>query len=55
MEFKSAIVFGRAEIVTDDTEKRKALRAICQRFLPSTWMPSSLRSSEACRARLLFA
>ena len=34
LEFKSAIAFGRAEIVTDDTEKREALRAICQRFLP---------------------
>ena len=34
LEFKSAIAFGKAEIVTDDTEKREALRAICQRFLP---------------------
>lgn len=29
LEFKSAIAFGKAEIVTDDTEKRDALRAIC--------------------------
>ncbi|MDY5035473.1 MAG: pyridoxamine 5'-phosphate oxidase family protein, partial [Prevotella sp.] len=35
LEFKSAIAFGKAEIVTDDIEKREALRAICQRFLPS--------------------
>lgn len=34
LEFKSAIAFGRAELVTDDTEKREALRAICLRFLP---------------------
>ena len=34
LEFKSAIAFGNAELVTDDTEKREALRAICQRFLP---------------------
>ena len=34
LEFESAIAFGKAEIVTDDTEKREALRAICQRFLP---------------------
>ncbi len=34
LEFKSAIAFGKAEIVTDDTEKREALQAICQRFLP---------------------
>src|SRR5574344_1754298 len=34
LEFNSAIAFGKAEIVTDDTEKREALRAICQRFLP---------------------
>ena len=34
LEFKSAIAFGKAEIVTDDTEKIAALRAICKRFLP---------------------
>lgn len=34
LEFASAIAFGMAEIVTDDDEKREALRAICQRFLP---------------------
>ena len=34
LEFRSAIAFGKAEIVTDDTEKHEALRAICQRFLP---------------------
>ena len=35
LEFKSAIAFGKAEMVTDDAEKREALRAICQRFLPN--------------------
>lgn len=34
LEFKSAIAYGKAEMVTDDAEKRLALRAICQRFLP---------------------
>ena len=34
LEFKSAIGFGTAEIVEDDTEKIAALRAICERFLP---------------------
>ena len=34
LEFKSAIAFGQAVMVTDDAEKREALRAICQRFLP---------------------
>lgn len=34
LEFKSAIAFGRADIIADDTEKREALKAICQRFLP---------------------
>lgn len=34
LEFQSAIAFGRAEIVEDENEKRVALRAICQRFLP---------------------
>lgn len=34
LEFKSAIAFGKAEMVTDDKEKIEALRLICQRFLP---------------------
>ncbi len=32
--YNSAIALGRAEIVTDDTEKIEALRLICRRFLP---------------------
>ena len=35
LEYKSAIAFGKAEEVTDEEEKRKALRAICLRFLPN--------------------
>lgn len=33
--YHSAIALGRAEIVTDDTEKTEALRLLCQRFLPA--------------------
>ena len=32
--FHSAIALGRAEEVTDETEKIEALRLICERFLP---------------------
>lgn len=34
LQYRSAIAFGRAELVTDDGEKIEALRAISQRFLP---------------------
>ncbi len=34
MEYKSAVAFGEAELVTTEEEKIKGLRAICQRFLP---------------------
>lgn len=34
IQFKSAIAFGKAEIVTDETEKIEALRIISERFLP---------------------
>lgn len=34
LQYHSAIAFGKAEIVTDKTEKVLALRAICERFLP---------------------
>ena len=34
LEFKSAIAFGKADIVKDEQEKIEALRLICERFLP---------------------
>lgn len=34
LQYRSAIAFGKAELVTDDGEKTLALRSICQRFLP---------------------
>jgi len=34
LEYKSAIAFGVAEIVTDDSEKVLALRKICEKYLP---------------------
>ena len=34
LQFKSAIAFGVAEQVTDEAEKIKGMRAICERFLP---------------------
>lgn len=32
--FHSAIAVGKAEIVRDDSEKKEALRLLCERFLP---------------------
>ena len=34
LEFQSATAVGMAEIVEDESTKKEALRAICQRFLP---------------------
>lgn len=34
LQYRSAIAFGKAEVVTDDYEKILALRLISQRFLP---------------------
>ena len=34
LQYSSAIAFGKAELVTDDEEKIKALKIISQRFLP---------------------
>lgn len=34
LQYRSAIAFGSAEIVTDRDEKIAGLRAICKRFLP---------------------
>ncbi len=35
LEYKSALAFGKAEIVDEEAEKILGLRAICQRFLPN--------------------
>lgn len=35
LEFKSAMAYGRAELVESDEEKIQGLRAICSRFLPA--------------------
>ena len=35
LQYKSAMAVGRAELVSDRSEKIEALRAICQRFLPN--------------------
>lgn len=34
LEFQSATAFGVAEMVNDEAEKIRAMRAICERFLP---------------------
>ncbi|MCQ2216325.1 MAG: pyridoxamine 5'-phosphate oxidase family protein [Bacteroidales bacterium] len=35
LEFKSAIAFGVASLVEDESEKVEALRAICEKYLPN--------------------
>lgn len=47
LQYKSAIAFGKAEIVTDNAEKTFGLRLICERFLPQhmdAFEPSVARS-----------
>ena len=34
LQYRSAIAFGKAELVTDEAEKKEALHAISKRFLP---------------------
>ena len=34
LQYKSAIAFGKAELVDNEAEKIEALRIICERFLP---------------------
>lgn len=34
LEYNSAVAYGHATVVEDETEKIEAMRAICQRFLP---------------------
>lgn len=34
LQFRSAIAFGKADIIDEDEEKINAMRIICERFLP---------------------
>ena len=45
LQYRSAIAFGKAEIVTDTEEKIQALRAISQRFTASAYGCFSKRRS----------
>ncbi len=57
--FESAVAFGRAVLVTDDEEKTRAMRAICERFLPQHMdafqasIDRSLKSTAVVRIDLL--
>ena len=55
LQFKSAIAFGKAEIVTEDAEKIHGLRLISERSFLNTWMLSTRASPVPFHARLLFA
>lgn len=55
LQFKSAIAFGKAEIVTEDAEKIHGLRLICGVSFLNTWMLSTRASPVPYHARLLFA
>jgi len=37
MNYRSAVVHGRARLVTDDAERREALRAITEHVAPGSW------------------
>lgn len=37
-EFESAVAFGKCEIITDEEEKIKALRTICEKYAASNMM-----------------
>ena len=55
LQYKSAIAFGKAEIVTEDAEKIHGLRLISERFLPQHMDTSTRASPVPYHARLLFA
>lgn len=58
LQFRSAIAFGKAEIVEEEAEKISAMRAICERFLPKhmdafeTSIARSLARTAVIRIRL---
>src|SRR6266849_3299302 len=37
MNYRSAVVFGTARLVTDDTDKLAALRAVTEQLVPGRW------------------
>src|SRR5215468_9490627 len=42
MNYRSAVIFGTARLVTDDAERLEALRAITEHLIPGRWSNSRL-------------
>lgn len=55
VNYRSAIVFGRAHAITDEARKREALRAFTERVVPGRWDAVREPTAQELRATLVLA
>src|SRR6185369_843685 len=55
MNYRSAVVFGRARVVTDEDEKARALAALIERVVPGRSAEARAPRPEELRGTLLLA
>jgi hypothetical protein len=53
MNYRSVVVFGRAEVVTDATEKWDALRALTEHIAPGRWEQSRQPTESEMKATMV--
>ncbi len=53
MNYRSVVVFGRAEVVTDEAEKWEALRALTEHIAPGRWEQSRQPTESEMKATMV--
>jgi nitroimidazol reductase NimA-like FMN-containing flavoprotein (pyridoxamine 5'-phosphate oxidase superfamily) len=53
MNYRSAVVFGRARAITDEEEKRAALRVITEHIVPGRWKDVRAPTAQELKATLV--
>jgi nitroimidazol reductase NimA-like FMN-containing flavoprotein (pyridoxamine 5'-phosphate oxidase superfamily) len=55
MNYRSAVIVGRAESITDPEEKREALRLLVERLIPGRWEEVRASTDQELRATTILA
>lgn len=55
MNYRSAVIFGKARVLTDDQEKMEALEIITENIVPGRWNEARLPNEKEMKATIVIA
>lgn len=55
MNYRSVVIFGKAKVISDETEKLKALRAFSEHLVPHRWSEVRLPTEKELKATTVLA